>query len=39
MREENFLQNSSNDLWVRYPDDFTSMGTILFPLDKRKSIS
>ena len=39
IRSENFSVNTSNDLCVLYPDDFTSKGTILFFFAKIKSIS
>ena len=39
MRDENFSQKASNDLCVLYPDDFTSIGTILFPRESKKSTS
>ena len=36
MRKGYFLQNSSNDLCVLLPKDFTSMRTILLPHESRK---
>ena len=39
IRSEYFLQNSSRDLCVLYPLDFTSIGHILFLFARRKSIS
>ena len=36
---ENFLQNSSRETCVLYPDDFTSIGHSLLRRDRRKSVS
>lgn len=39
IREEYFRQKASREVWVLYPDDFTSMGHIFVPSDNMKSIS
>ncbi len=39
MRDENFLQNASNEECELYPSDLTSSGHSLDPLDNKKSTS